>query len=384
MLPFMVFPTDPAPEPAISAAKKSALFGKAVLAARTISQQAAYHDRSGTFPENDFRLFQQLGLLRLAIPKKNGGLSTNALTQALCMVKIAEGNASSALALTMHTAVCAFVSVLGSPGQRGAFFKNTVQNGALFAAATSEPGSSFSGKFLIGTTFHQEPGGYRVTGTKQFCTLAGVAEHYLVSGLLDTADTPEAGFLSALIPARDVCVQKHWNVLAMRATSSHNISFDAFVPNECVIGTSGEIVRKKLFRNFGLMYASVYLGVGIAALEYLKANKKTEENAEEVLLMENLARAGENLIAQAALAFMADDKNATRLMLQAKYFCTELSLWITQRAMRIVGGNSIRCELPLERWTREALIGPIMPPSTERILKIRFGEESPPLEFAKK
>ncbi len=53
--------------------------------------------------------------------------------------------------------------------------------------------------------------------------------------------------------------------------------------------------------------------------------------------------------------------------------------------MRLAGGRGILKELPLERWHRDALAGPVMPPSNDRCLetagKLLCGLRAATLEF---
>src|SRR5919204_3336133 len=63
----------------------------------------------------------------------------------------------------------------------------------------------------------------------------------------------------------------------------------------------------------------------------------------------------------------------------------EVGLEATTRALQLAGGRGILKELPLERWHRDALAGPVMPPSNDRCLetagKLLCGLRAATLEF---
>ena len=70
---------------------------------------------------------------------------------------------------------------------------------------------------------------------------------------------------------------------------------------------------------------------------------------------------------------------------QAKAYSAEVGLDVTTKALRLAGGRGILKELPLERWHRDALAGPVMPPANDRCLetvgKLLAGLRAATLEF---
>ena len=97
-------------------------------------------------------------------------------------------------------------------------------------------------------------------------------------------------------------------------------------------------------------------------------------------------RAARLLVHEAARVRMTGDKAATMLVVnQAKAYAAEVGLDATTRALQMAGGRGILKELPLERWHRDALAGPVMPPSNDRCLetagKLLCGLRAATLEF---
>jgi len=97
-------------------------------------------------------------------------------------------------------------------------------------------------------------------------------------------------------------------------------------------------------------------------------------------------RAARLLLHEAARVRMTGDKEATMLVVnQAKTYSADVGLMATERALRLAGGRGILKDLPLERWHRDALAGPVMPPANDRCLetigKLLCGLRAATLEF---
>ena len=70
---------------------------------------------------------------------------------------------------------------------------------------------------------------------------------------------------------------------------------------------------------------------------------------------------------------------------QAKYLGAETGAAVAEQAIRLAGGRGLLKDLPLERWRRDALAGPLMPPANDRCLetvgKVLAGLQAATLEF---
>src|SRR5438105_1014616 len=149
-----------------------------------------------------------------------------------------------------------------------------------------------------------------------------------------------------------------------------------------------------------LGYAAVYRGIGEAACDYMLEYAKTktlkpstEPMSHHPLVQRTVAEVGTALRAARLLMHEAarvrmdgTDKAATMLAVnQAKAYAAEVGLDATTRALQLAGGRGILKELPLERWHRDALAGPVMPPSNDRCLetagKLLCGLRAATLEF---
>jgi alkylation response protein AidB-like acyl-CoA dehydrogenase len=296
--------------------------------------------------------------------------------------------------------VVGLIAALGTPDQQARYFGEVVRHGRLIASITSEPESSFRDKFVVQTVFRPVNGRYHVSGLKHFCSLGDAADYYFVSGILEGAPSAREGLLSALIArsAAGVKVEALWNSAAMRGTSSHTLRYDTDVDRDEIIGAPGQLFDVDL-SGFALGYAATYLGIGEAALEFIVeyAKTRTFKPSTEPLShhpvtqrtigeMATACRAARLLLYEAARMRSEGDRGATMLAVnQAKYLGAEVGAMLTDRAIRLAGGRGILKDLPLERWHRDSLAGPVMPPSNDRCLeivgKIVCGLRAATLEF---
>src|ERR1700749_1170324 len=84
------------------------------------------------------------------------------------------------------------------------------------------------------TTYEREGDGYRITGSKTFCSGAGQADAYLVAARSVTDPTQVSQFL---VPAGEgLRVEETWDALGMRATGSHDLHVDVTVPAGALLG----------------------------------------------------------------------------------------------------------------------------------------------------
>ncbi|HEY7518626.1 MAG TPA: acyl-CoA dehydrogenase family protein [Methylomirabilota bacterium] len=372
----------------------------AALARTRFAPRAARHDAESSFPYENYQDLHEAGLLALSVPARYGGIGADAVAYAHALRELGKACPATALTFNMHSTVTSFIDALGTEAQKQRWFGAIVEHGRLIASITSEPEQSFRDKFVLNTVFRRVDGGYRVGGVKQFCSLGDAADYYFVTGVVEGSASARDGVISAMIPKTDagVKVEGVWNATGMRGTISHTIRYDSLVADDDVVGTPGSLLTIDL-SGFALGYAAVYLGIGEAAFDYMVEYAKTrtlkpstEPMAHHPLVQRTVAEVGTTLRAarlllhEAATVRMAGDRAATMLAVnQAKTFCADVGLDATTRALRLAGGRGILKELPLERWHRDALAGPVMPPANDRCLetagKLLCGLPAATLEF---
>ena len=126
------------------------------LSREKFAARAQTIDREARFPFENYEDLRDAGLLALMVPREHGGIGADSLTYAVILSRIAKGCASTGLTFNMHCAIVDFLLQLANPEQQQRYFKTVVDEGAIFASITSEPGSSFRDRAAIRTSIRQE------------------------------------------------------------------------------------------------------------------------------------------------------------------------------------------------------------------------------------
>ena len=388
------------PVPALGAEQEALVEKVRTLARERFAPRAARYDAESIFPAENYADLRAAGLLGLSVPAEYGGRGADSLTHALCLLEMAKGCSATALTFNMHATVLTFIAALGTEEQKRRYFAEVVRDGKLMASITSEPESSFRDKFVLQTVFRPVAGGYQVSGVKQFCSLGESADYYFVSGMREGSTTAKEGLLSALIRRTDpgVKVEGTWNAMGMRGTVSHTIRYETFADESQVIGPPAGLFTIDL-SGFALGYSATYLGIGEAAFDYIlefvrtkTIRPSTEPLSHHPVTQRAIAELGTAVRAARLLLYEAarvrDSGDRTGAMLavnQSKYLSAETGAMVTERAIRLAGGRGILKDMPLERWHRDAMAGPVMPPSSDRCLetvgKVLCGLEAKTLDF---
>lgn len=236
---------------------------------REISQDAARHDRDGTFVEEAFELLRDTGLLVMGVPEELGGAGSPVREVADVQRELARHCGSTALASSMHQHVVAFTTWRyrrGLPGAE-ATLRRVADEGIVLV---STGGADFTHPRGEAT---KVDGGYLVSGTKVFASQAPVGA---ALATMFPYDDPEQGrrVLNMAIPlgSEGIVVLDNWDTLGMRGTGSNDVVIDhVFVPDERVIANRPYGVIDpplQVILSIAMpIIAAVYLGVAEAAFD---------------------------------------------------------------------------------------------------------------------
>ena len=120
--------------------KEEALIHLAKKISNQIKKRARYYDANPQFQKENFELLKKNNFLKLAIPKKIGGIEASLNTIIQTQIEISRGDASTALGIGMHHIVCGYEneSNLWSIKKRKEIFQSIVQNHFLINNIASE------------------------------------------------------------------------------------------------------------------------------------------------------------------------------------------------------------------------------------------------------
>jgi len=253
----------------------------------TLRERAAVHDRENTFPEQDLADLRERGYLRLLVPAELGGLGGTLLEAGRTQRRLASAAPATALAMNMHlvvTGAALHAHLLGVEPVRTLLEDAAADR--LFAFGISEAGNDAM-LFDSGTRAVPDgDGGFRLTGTKIFTSLAPVWDRLVVHGRIAAATEDDPRLVFGVL-ARDEHVETldDWDTHGMRPSQSRTTRLHgAPVPAQRVltttpVGPNPDPFVRGIFGAFELLIASVYTGIGERAVQLGVSTALTRRSA---------------------------------------------------------------------------------------------------------
>lgn len=241
---------------------------QAIQIAREIGRQllpgASERDRERRLPEAEMDLLSASGLLGITVPRRYGGAAVSIETLTRVFTILSAADAAIGQLPQNHFLFVEAIKEDGSPEQKTFFFREILA-GKRLGNAQAERGSSSA--LNLRTRLTAEPGGgYRLNGTKYYCTGAILAHWIPVSAIDD-----EGRSVLAYVPraAAGVDVQADWSAMGQRTTySGTSIFTDVAVSADWVIPHWRLFERDNLFHPLGaLLHAAIDIGIAQNALD---------------------------------------------------------------------------------------------------------------------
>jgi alkylation response protein AidB-like acyl-CoA dehydrogenase len=351
-----------------------------------IAPRAAEVDREARNPVESWRELWKEGFLASAVPAAHGGLGLDMPTYIAVIRTVAQGCASTAMTLHMHSTVMRFIDALATEDQKRHWFAEVVHHGKLFGSWGSEPAVSLSRTFLVETAVRVDGDHCVVDGLKHFCTMALGASHYLVWCALDGEADMGKALLHVIVPddAPGIATDGKWDTLGMRGTYSPSVTFSGVrVPAGCALGRPGAALQVGVVESFALGYAAVYVGVAEAsfafAIDYARTRIVKPDNvpvAHDPTVQRHLGAlrvhldAARLMLADSAAGWEAADVVEKGFLAnRAKFLATEVSLEVTEKVIQVVGGRGAYRDFLAERAFRDVRTSTLMPPTPDRMLE---------------
>ena len=347
--------------------------------------RAAGHDRTGSFPFENFRELSEAGLLSLTVPAAHGGAGAGARYTARVLGIIGKADPSTALVLSMHY-IQHLVMARSSrwPARLSRkLSRETVEGVALVNALRVEPelGSPARGG-LPATIARRTETGWRLSGRKIYSTGAPILKWYAVWARTDEAEMRVGMFLvPAGLPGTRIV--ETWDHLGLRASGSHDVIFeDVVFPLDHEI----DVRRPDEWRTpdftqatvHAIFIAAIYDGVARAARDWLVGFLRDRAPANLGAPLATLPRAQEVLggiearlsVNARLIGSFADDFD-DNLPLSAiesniiKLTVTNNAVAVVEGALSLAGNHGLSRTNPLQRHYRDALCGRVHTPQDD-------------------
>lgn len=344
--------------------------------ASSVAPAAIEIDQAGTFPRAAIDALGQVGLLGLISAPEVGGMGEGSRAAALVVERLARECASTAMVVCMHYAATAVIEAHGPRDVREAIAAGR----HLATLAFSEAGSR--SHFWAPQSMASASNGHvQLDAQKSWATAAGQADSYVWSSRpleLEGAST------LWLVPgnASGLNIPAAFNGLGLRGNaSSPIIAAGVAVPRAAMLGPDGggfAIMMGVVLPYFQLMSAAFSVGTmdaatakTIAHVNDTRLRHLGQSLAELPTIRANLARmriatdTARALLRETIAAVEGGREDAQLLVLEVKAATAELSLQVTDLAMRVCGGAAFRKEVGVERHFRDARAATVMAPTTD-------------------
>ncbi|MCH9670601.1 MAG: acyl-CoA dehydrogenase family protein [Gammaproteobacteria bacterium] len=336
-----------------------------------VAPRAAEIDRTAEYPQDMFDALRDLGLFALPFPKEFGG-TDSMLSACLAIEELGRICYNTAYLLVVQWVPFAAVLAGGNDEQKQRLLPGLASGAMRAAISVTEPaaGSDVAG---IRTRAERVDGGYRLTGTKIYCTNSAVSDFVIVAAKTDTAER-HAGISVFIVergtPGFEVGRAEH--KLGARGVPSSALHFDnAFIPEANRLGPEGEGFKLVMeafnqgrpiigARGIGLSQGALDLAVNFVRDREAFGQPVADFQGVQWMLadMATKTEAARQLVYRAANAVdqRVSGRELAPIAAMAKLLATDAAMEVATDAVQLYGSAGISQDNPVERFFRDAKV----------------------------
>jgi len=348
------------------------------VAEAEIAPHAAVWDREHRFPSELFTRLGELGLMGVCVPEELGGAGGDFLSYVVVLEELSRADAGVGVTVAVHTSAATLpVLAFGTKEQQERFVPPLARGEALGAFALTEADSG-SDAGALRTNARRDGDGWRLNGSKQWCTNGSHAGTFLLFARTDDSTDGARGVSAFLLDRSHVEVTREEEKLGLNSSSTADLRLDD-------VAVDGDRLLHEENRGFAVAMATLDGGrIGIAAQAVGIARAAFETARAYALERKQFGkRLADFQALQFKLADMATEIDAARLLThraawlkerglphkeegaKAKLFASEMARRQTGEAIQILGGYGYTKEFPVERYYRDAKITEIYEGTSE-------------------
>lgn len=321
-------------------------------------------DRNELFRRDVFEKFGREGLISLGVPKEFGGGGVSYRCHYAIIEELARGPIAFSVSVAVTNLVMGGLLVFGNDTQKKNYLPKLTSGEWLGAFSLSEPQS---GSDAAALTLKAAPvkGGYRLTGTKCWCSSGGDANLYLV--MTRTGEHKTKGITSFLVPKNTpgFRIGKKEKKLGLKASALTELIFeDCFIPEEQRLGNEGDGFAVALSQLDAGRIGIGACGTGIATAAIERMQKELNGDfGKHSLFKEAVAQKFSEYYARLQavkllITTASELKNQSQdikiLASQIKLLGSDLAMEVSQDLVHFLGERGVREEEEVERFFRDA------------------------------
>ena len=339
-------------------------------------------DKNQIAPVEEWKSFcEKTGLQGITIPEEYGGSPVDDISESIIIEELARVDPSFSVMFCVHVGLCAkTIEIHGSEAQKEKYLTRLAGN-EIGAYSLSEAGSGTDAASMICKAELSDDGNhYILNGEKMWVTNGSSADIYVL--FAKDVNHPEYGVkrhggTTAFIVEKGFsgfAVGKKEDKLGIRSSDTCSLLLDnCLVPKENVLKVPGEgfPIAMNALDNSRIGIAAQALGIAQgsfeAALKYaherIAFGKPIAEHQSIGNYLADMAtrtEAARLMVYKASWAkemhYEKGGVRHTKEASMAKLFAGDTAMWVSERAVQILGGYGYTTDFPVERFFRDAKI----------------------------
>ncbi len=352
------------------------------FAQKELSPGAAERDRRHEFPRELWHKCGDLGLTGLPVPETFGGTGLSPLSTAVALEALGYGCTDGGLAFSVCAHLLACVVPIwkhGGEAMKQRYLPDLC-SGKLIAVNAMTEAQTGSDPFAMASRAERDGEGYRINGSKMFCSNGPVADLAVVYAATDKAKGYHGGITAFLVPTDSAGFQvgQVFEKMGLRTSPISELVLDnVFVPDQNVIGRlggGGPVFAESMDWERALLGAC-HIGAMQRLLEdslrHARSRKqfgqligKNQAVSHKLADMKVRLEAARWLLYRAA-ASLDSSREAGFHAAIAKLFVSEAFVDSARTGIQVMGGYGYMVESEVERIMRDALGGTIYSGTSE-------------------
>jgi len=337
-------------------------------------------DKEQKPPTEEFKQFAELGVAGMTIPENYGGQKLDDVSEAIVIEELSRVDPSLGVMVAVHVGLCAMTIVLnGNEEQKKKYLPRLASGENLGAYSLSEAGSGTDAAAMVAKA--NDDGDYfNLNGEKMWVTNGTTADLFIlfakVTNHPDYGKKKHGGVTCFIVEIGydGLKIGKKEDKLGIRSSDTCTLVLDnCKVPKENVLGDVGKgfAIAMNALDNSRIGIAAQALGIAQGAYEAaLKYSKERETFGKPIAAHQTIS----NYLADMALKIDAArlqvykaawskgqhyENGADRHTLEASFAklnAGDTAMWVSEKAVQILGGYGYTTEFPVERFFRDAKI----------------------------
>ena len=349
--------------------------------AETVASPTCHQrDKDQKPPLEEFKQFAELGVAGMTIPEKYGGQKLDDISEAIVVEELSRVDPSLGVMVAVHVGLCSMTIVLsGNEEQKSKYLPKLASGEYLGAYSLSEAGSGTDAAAMVAKA-SDDGDFYTLNGEKMWVTNGTTADLFvLFAKVTDHPDygAKKHGGVTCFIIEKGFegfKIGKKEDKLGIRSSDTCTLVLDnCKVPKENVLGEVGKgfAIAMNALDNSRIGIAAQALGIAQGAYDAaLKYSKERETFGKPIAQHQTIS----NYLADMALKIDAArlqvykaawakeqhyENGGHRHTLEASFAklnAGDTAMWVSEKAVQILGGYGYTTEFPVERFFRDAKI----------------------------